>query len=152
MVLLYVEKSIDKCSYHYVIIQQLLTTADEVAKLQEELATMRPLLEEAVKESVQTMEKISKDTIVANETKAIVQKEEAAATIKATETQAIADDAQRDLNEALPALVRSQLVTLSKIQIFMHLYQASLENTAVKENVLIMSNFSFFCNVSNSIQ
>ncbi|XP_052808511.1 dynein axonemal heavy chain 1-like isoform X3 [Mya arenaria] len=85
-------------------LEKLLTTADEVAKLQEELATMRPLLEEAVKESITTMEKISKDTIVANETKSVVQKEEAAATIKATETQAIADDAQRDLNEALPAL------------------------------------------------
>ena len=36
----------------------------------------------------------------------MVQKEEAAASVKATETQAIADDAQRDLNEALPALVR----------------------------------------------
>ena len=35
----------------------------------------------------------------------MVQKEEAQAAIKARETQAIADDAQRDLNEALPALV-----------------------------------------------
>lgn len=35
-----------------------------------------------------------------------MQKEEAAAATKARETQAIADDAQRDLNEALPALVR----------------------------------------------
>lgn len=34
-------------------------------------------------------------------------KEEEAATKKAEETQAIADDAQRDLNEALPALVRT---------------------------------------------
>lgn len=42
---------------------------------------------------------------IAEETKSIVQKEEAGATIKARETQAIADDAQRDLNEALPALV-----------------------------------------------
>ncbi|ESO89348.1 hypothetical protein LOTGIDRAFT_210379 [Lottia gigantea] len=85
-------------------LDKLLTTADEVAKLQEELATMRPLLEEAVKESVSTMEKISVDTAVAEETKAIVQKEEQAATIKATETKTIADDAQKDLNEALPAL------------------------------------------------
>lgn len=38
-------------------------TADEVAKLSEELATMKPLLEEAVKESVATMEQISKDTV-----------------------------------------------------------------------------------------
>ena len=41
----------------------------------------------------------------AEDTKAIVQKEEAQATLKARETQAIADDAQRDLAEALPALV-----------------------------------------------
>ncbi|XP_050390512.1 dynein axonemal heavy chain 1 [Patella vulgata] len=85
-------------------LDKLLTTADEVKKLQEELATMRPLLEEAVKESISTMEKISVDTAVAEETKAIVQKEEAAATIKAEETRTIADDAQKDLNEALPAL------------------------------------------------
>ncbi len=46
---------------------------------------------------------------VAEETKSVVQKEEAQAAAKARETQAIADDAQRDLSEALPALV-SQLV------------------------------------------
>ena len=48
---------------------------------------------------------ITKDTAVAEETKAVVQKEENEAAEKARETQAIADDAQRDLNEALPALV-----------------------------------------------
>jgi dynein heavy chain, axonemal len=42
---------------------------------------------------------------IAEETREIVQKEEAQAAQKAKETQAIADDAQRDLNEALPALV-----------------------------------------------
>ena len=84
---------------------QLLATADEVANMKEELATMSPLLEEAVKESITTMEKITVDTAIAEETKTVVQQEEESATIKATETQAIADDAQRDLNEALPALV-----------------------------------------------
>ena len=42
---------------------------------------------------------------VANETKEVVQKEEKEATAKAEKTQAIADDAQRDLDEALPMLV-----------------------------------------------
>ena len=42
---------------------------------------------------------------MAEETKVIVQREETQAAQKAKETQAIADDAQRDLNEALPALV-----------------------------------------------
>ena len=46
--------------------------------------------------------------MTANETKEVVQKEEAQAADKARETQAIADDAQRDLNEALPALVSLQ--------------------------------------------
>ncbi|KAK0056678.1 dynein heavy chain 1 axonemal-like isoform X1 [Biomphalaria pfeifferi] len=100
-------------------LDKLLTTADEVGKLQEELATMRPLLEEAVKESITTMEKISKDTKIAEETKAVVQKEEEQATKKAIETQAIADDAQRDLNEALPALdaALASLKSLTRVDV-----------------------------------
>jgi dynein heavy chain len=47
---------------------------------------------------------------IAEETREIVQKEEAQAAQKAKETQAIADDAQRDLNEALPALVSEMLI------------------------------------------
>ena len=42
---------------------------------------------------------------IAKETKEVVQKEEEEATIKAQKTQEIADSAQRDLDEALPALV-----------------------------------------------
>ena len=42
----------------------------------------------------------------------MVQKEENEAAEKARETQAIADDAQRDLNEALPALVCLSLITI----------------------------------------
>ncbi|XP_022110107.1 dynein heavy chain 1, axonemal-like isoform X1 [Acanthaster planci] len=85
-------------------LDKLLTTAEDVARMQAELETMQPQLEEASRETVVTMEKISKDTIVANETKEIVQKEEQQAVAKARETQEIADSAQRDLNEALPAL------------------------------------------------
>lgn len=50
--------------------------------------------------------------VVANETKVVVQREEAEAAKKATETQAIADDAQRDLDEALPALVSTIVVVV----------------------------------------
>ena len=42
---------------------------------------------------------------IAKETKEVVQKEEQEATVKAQKTQEIADSAQRDLDEALPALV-----------------------------------------------
>ena len=65
---------------------------------------MKPMLEDAARETAQTMEQIAVDTKVAEETKVVVQREEAQAGEKAKETQAIADDAQKDLNEALPAL------------------------------------------------
>ncbi|CDI82020.1 hypothetical protein EAH_00024820 [Eimeria acervulina] len=50
------------------------------------------------------MIQIQQDHAVADETKKIVARDEAAASKKATETQALKDDAQRDLDEALPAL------------------------------------------------
>ena len=85
----------------------MLSTSEEVAKLQIELEEMQPLLEQAQIETDETMEQIKKDTAIAEETKEVVQKEEKEANIKAKETQTIADDAQRDLDEALPALVSS---------------------------------------------
>jgi len=39
-----------------------------------------------------------------NQVRKVVKEDEAVAKVKAEETQAIADDAQRDLDEALPAL------------------------------------------------
>lgn len=50
------------------------------------------------------MVKITQDKADADATKAVVEREEAAANTKAAKTKAIADDAQRDLDEALPAL------------------------------------------------
>ena len=40
-----------------------MSTAEEVAKLQEELEKMKPLLAEAVQESIDTMQMISEDTV-----------------------------------------------------------------------------------------
>jgi len=50
----------------------------------------------------------------------VVQKEENEATIKAEKTQAIADDAQRDLDEALPMLdaALASLMSLNKNDIY----------------------------------
>ena len=44
-------------------IPQLLSTADEVEKLQEELETMQPLLAQAAEETEETMEKIKVDSV-----------------------------------------------------------------------------------------
>lgn len=50
------------------------------------------------------MEQITKDTAIAKDTKAVVTKEEEEASQKAQLTQTMAEDAQRDLDEALPML------------------------------------------------
>ncbi len=47
---------------------------------------------------------LDKDRASAAETKSVVEREEAEAQRQAAETKAIADDAQADLNKALPAL------------------------------------------------
>ena len=85
-------------------LDKLLLTEKEVTKLREDLEQMQPLLEESVQEAISTMQTISVDSKVAAETRAIVQTEETEAVKKAKEAKAIADDAQRDLDEALPAL------------------------------------------------
>ncbi|KAH0630033.1 hypothetical protein JD844_012597 [Phrynosoma platyrhinos] len=85
-------------------LDKLLRTAEDVAKMQEELELARPLLAEAAKDTLVTMEQIQVDTAVAEETRNTVQAEEMKAKVKAQTAQAIADDAQKDLAEALPAL------------------------------------------------
>ena len=47
----------------FTFVLQLLSTADEVEKLQEELETMQPLLAQAAEETVETMEKIKVDSV-----------------------------------------------------------------------------------------
>ncbi|XP_016065513.1 PREDICTED: dynein heavy chain 1, axonemal [Miniopterus natalensis] len=85
-------------------LDKLLRTSEDVAKMQEDLEVMRPLLEEAAKDTVLTMEQIKVDTTLAENTRKSVQAEEIKANDKARKAQAIADDAQKDLDEALPAL------------------------------------------------
>ncbi|XP_053845413.1 dynein axonemal heavy chain 1 [Vidua macroura] len=85
-------------------LDKLLRTAEDVAKMQEELESSRPLLAQAAKDTEATIEQIKVDTAVAEETRSAVQAEEAKANEKAQTAQAIADDAQKDLAEALPAL------------------------------------------------
>ena len=88
-------------------LDKLLTTEQIVVKLQEELEVMQPQLEKAIETSKVTMEEIARDSKVAEETTEIVQREEEAAARKAAECAEIRDDAQRDLDEALPALYAS---------------------------------------------
>lgn len=85
-------------------LEKLLATAAEVAQLQEELTAMQPMLKDAAEQTELTMVKITEDKAVAQVTATQVSKEEKEASDKTAETKEIADDAQRDLDEALPAL------------------------------------------------
>uniref|UniRef100_A0A803YQF6 Dynein axonemal heavy chain 1 n=1 Tax=Meleagris gallopavo TaxID=9103 RepID=A0A803YQF6_MELGA len=83
-------------------LDKLLQTAEDVARMQEELESARPLLAQAAKDTLSLLLQV--DTAVAEETRTAVQAEEMKANAKAQRAQAIADDAQKDLAEALPAL------------------------------------------------
>jgi dynein heavy chain len=91
----------------------------QVAGLQQMLIDKKPSLEKTKQEVSDMMVVITKDKADAEEVSTAVAKEEAEAQVKADATQAIKDDAQKDLDEALPALeVATQcLKKLSKAHI-----------------------------------
>ncbi|KAL8455649.1 hypothetical protein Emag_000471 [Eimeria magna] len=78
-------------------LSKLDETAQQVAEMQTQLQELQPVLQA-------TSEEIQQDHALADETKKIVAHDEEVASKKAVETQALKDDAQRDLDEALPAL------------------------------------------------
>eukprot|EP01033_Poteriospumella_lacustris_P000280 gene286-182_t len=88
-------------------VDKLISTEKQVNELQANLTEMEPKLIQTQADVEVMIIQISKDKIVAAETKSVVEKEEAAASNKASKTKEIADDAQRDLDEALPALAEA---------------------------------------------
>jgi dynein heavy chain len=85
-------------------VEKLISTETQVNELQAQLTEMEPVLIKTQAEVEEMIIQITADKATAAQTKAVVQVEEAAAAKKAAETKAIADDAQKDLDEALPAL------------------------------------------------
>ena len=85
-------------------LDKLLNATKEVEILQEELEAMQPMLMQTSQETEFTMKKIAVDKVKAEEIKENVLKEELESSKKADETKTIAEDAKRDLDEALPAL------------------------------------------------
>lgn len=69
-----------------------------------ELTALEPQLKKKSEETEALMITLTEDQKRASEVKSVVVKEEAIANKKAEETKVIADDAQRDLDQALPAL------------------------------------------------
>ncbi|CAG5057893.1 unnamed protein product [Parnassius apollo] len=85
-------------------LDKLNQTEVEVKQLQIELAELKPMMESAAEETVKVIEQIATDTAIAEEARIKVEKEQAVAEKMAVETSAMAEDAQKDLDEAMPAL------------------------------------------------
>ena len=68
------------------------------------MTALAPQLEKKSVETEELLKTLTVDQKKAAEVKEVVVKEEAIANIKAEETKVIADDAQKDLDQALPAL------------------------------------------------
>lgn len=83
---------------------------------QAELTALAPELEKKSKETEELMKKLAVDQEQASEVRKVVVVEEAIANKKAEETKAIADDAQKDLDQAIPALQAANKVLKRKSQ------------------------------------
>ncbi|XP_066123630.1 dynein axonemal heavy chain 6 [Saccopteryx bilineata] len=83
---------------------KLLETNLLVDKMKLDLSALEPILLTKSQDVEALMDKLAVDQESADQVRHVVQEDEAIAKVKAEETQAIADDAQRDLEEALPAL------------------------------------------------
>ena len=85
-------------------LDKLADATVQVEKLQADIVELQPVLVKTTAEVEEMMINITADREQADETKAVVEKQEAEANAKAAEAKGIADDAQKDLDEALPAL------------------------------------------------
>ena len=85
-------------------LNKLEFAAKNVAELQVELTDKQPVLKKTQKEVDEMMVEIAKDKEAAAITKEAVEKQEADASAKAAECKEIRDDAQADLDKALPLL------------------------------------------------
>lgn len=85
-------------------LDKLSETKKMVSVMQEELTVLQPQIVQTQKEVAIMMVQITEDKAAAATTKASVEIEEAKANEKAAAAKAIADDAERDLAEAIPAL------------------------------------------------
>ena len=83
---------------------KLLETNELVDSMKKELVGLEPELKQKSADTQKLMENLVVDQEKADQVRKVVMDDEATAKAKAEETQAIADDAQRDLDEALPAL------------------------------------------------
>lgn len=85
-------------------LQKIQDTNVLVDSMQGELTALEPVLREKAAATSQLMAKLQVDQAAADEVRSVVKAEEVVAQKEAEETEAIRADAQRDLDQALPAL------------------------------------------------
>jgi dynein heavy chain len=85
-------------------VKKLLETNEIVENLQVELTKLAPVLEVKAKEAKVLIEKVAVDKEAANEVRARVEVDEREVSTKAEETRLVQEDAQKDLDKAMPAL------------------------------------------------
>ena len=85
-------------------LRKLAETNELVANMQVELESLGPQLKQSALDVEVLMIKIAKDQEAADGVRRVVAEEEMIVRDKAVATQAIADEAQRDLDQAIPAL------------------------------------------------
>ncbi|VDO49605.1 unnamed protein product, partial [Schistosoma margrebowiei] len=118
-------------------LNKILETNDLIAKMETELTALRPTLEAKQRDTEKLMIKLSEDQEQADIVRSRVKEDEMLAKQKAAENQIIADDAQRDLDEAIPALeaANKALDSLDKNDI------SEIRDWATAKTVLNDSNF-----------
>ena len=98
-------KIVNQSKVRYSIgVDKISTTKVQVAAMQKQLEDLQPVLAKTQVEVDEMMVVITADREAAGKTKVIVEAQASAAALKETECKNIAEDAQRDLDEALPAL------------------------------------------------
>jgi len=85
-------------------LRKLYETFDTVGVMKTKLKAMAPALLEKNEATLKLMENLTKDKASADNVREIVLVEEAAAKVKANAAQEIAEDAQKDLTLAMPAM------------------------------------------------
>lgn len=100
-------------------LEKLHFAAEQVTKMQKDLADLQPQLKKTSTETAEMLIKIETETKEAEETKRIVADEEAVASAKAEESNAMKMECESDLAEALPLLnaALAALDTLKKSDI-----------------------------------
>jgi dynein heavy chain len=100
-------------------LEKLADTSHQVKGMQEELTALKPQLILATKETDALLVTIQADTVVANETKHVVEGEEKICNKQAAEANALKESCENDLAKAIPALkgAVAALKTLSKSDI-----------------------------------